>query len=143
MKSPTFYKIMAGALALVLVAVGALLAVLISQTSREEEHFRKTEEDLSSQLAVVNGKLEKNEAFLNALENDPDFLDHLARLRLGYARPDELILRFNGDALVGAPQSFNNDLDHPQLPAPGPAPFFPLPHPTQTTDSGNSTIPRR
>jgi cell division protein FtsB len=141
MKSPAFYKILAGVLALVLVAVGALLAVLISQTSREEDHFRKSEQDLSSQLAVVQSKLDKNEAFLNALENDPDFLDHLARQRLGYSRPDELILRFDVDPLTGAPTRIDNEV--PQLPTPGPTQPAPPTRTPPATTSGNMTTLHR
>jgi cell division protein DivIC len=109
MKSPVFYKLLVGVLIVLLAAVGVLTGYLLHNAQLEEEHFRKQEDDLRQQLADVTVKLQKNEEFLQRLQSDPDFADRLARLRLGYAKPDELIFRFDVDPVTGAPLNTNTD----------------------------------
>jgi cell division protein FtsB len=41
--------------------------------------------------------LQQKEAYLTRLIEDPEFLQRVARERLGYSRPDELLFRFSED----------------------------------------------
>lgn len=81
---------------------GALLILiiffisLILQTSREYENFKARELRIEKKLIQARKELEYNEMYLELLD-DPDFLERVARERLGYARPDELLFRFSDE----------------------------------------------
>ena len=86
---------------LVILAVSLLVLVvffssLILQTYREYKNFKVRELKIEAQLTQARKELEYKEMYLNLLE-DPDFLERVARERLGYARPDELLFRFSDE----------------------------------------------
>ncbi len=86
-----------------LVLTGVLSALLILQARRELDHFSREERDLRTQLKDLQLQLAQREEFLDRLENDPAFLDREVRQRLGYAKPDEMIYRFDVDPLTSTP----------------------------------------
>ena len=113
MNSSLLYKLLAGVLAILLVLGGAYAGKTIHDTQLEVDRFRNDEEKVQSQLAEVKLKLDKNQEFLQRLETDPDFADRVARQNLkNYAKPGELIYRFDVDPLTGAPTG-NLDSAHP------------------------------
>ena len=69
---------------------------LILQTYREYNNFKVRELRIEEELAQARKELEYKEMYLNLME-DPDFLERVARERLGYARPDELLFRFSDE----------------------------------------------
>ena len=82
--------------------VGALLLLiiffssLILQTHREYKNFKARELRIEEKLIQARKELEYKEMYLSLLD-DPDFLERVARERLGYARPDELLFRFSDE----------------------------------------------
>jgi len=102
-KSIAFYKFLVGGLALMLALTGVLSALLILQARRELDHYNREESDLRGQLKDLQLQLAQREEFLDRLENDPAFLDREVRQRLGYAKPDEMIYRFDVDPLTSTP----------------------------------------
>ena len=58
---------------------------------------------MRTQLKDLQLQLAQREEFLDRLENDPAFLDREVRQRLGYAKPDEMIYRFDVDPLTSTP----------------------------------------
>ena len=84
------------------ILTGALLVFivffcsLILQTYREYKNFKAQESRIEEKLIQARNELEYKEVYLNLLE-DPDFLERVARERLGYARPDELLFRFSDE----------------------------------------------
>ncbi len=82
--------------------LGALLLLviffssLILQTYREYKNFKARELRIETKLIQARNELEYKEMYLSLLE-DPDFLERVARERLGYARPDELLFRFSDE----------------------------------------------
>ena len=103
MKSPLFYKALIIALAILLALVGVVSAALIFRTRNDLSHFRREDQDLRERLAAVTLKLQQSQNILDRLQNDPVFLERIARSRLGLAKPDELIFRFDVDPLTSAP----------------------------------------
>ena len=82
--------------------VGTLLVLviffssLILQTYREYKNFQARELRIEEKLTQARKELEYKEMYLSLME-DPDFLERVARERLGYARPDELLFRFSDE----------------------------------------------
>jgi len=81
-----------GALLLLVIFFGSL----ISQTYREYKNFKARETRIEAKLIQARKELEYKEMYLSLLD-DPDFLERVARERLGYARPDELLFRFSDE----------------------------------------------
>jgi cell division protein FtsB len=69
---------------------------LILQTYREYKNFKAKELRIEEKLTQARKELEYKEMYLSLME-DPDFLERVARERLGYARPDELLFRFSDE----------------------------------------------
>ncbi len=97
MKSGTFYKFLSGVLAVLLALGGAYAAKLIHDAQLQVDLFRQKQDAAQTQLDAQKLELQKAQEFLQRLQHDPGFLDYIARERLVYARPDELIYRFDVD----------------------------------------------
>jgi len=121
MKSGTYYKLLSAVLAVLLALGGAYAAKMVHDAQHEVDIFRQKQDDVQAQLTEQKDQLQKTQEFLQRLQNDPGFLDYIARERLGYARPDELIYRFDVDPLTAAAAAGNLDTSHPPLLAPPPA----------------------
>jgi cell division protein FtsB len=118
MKSTLIYKLLIAALAILLVLGAAYAGKTIHETQLQVDRFRTDEEKVKSQLDDLKLKLDKNQEFLQRLQTDPAFLEHVARERLNYAKPDELVFRFDVDPLTSAPAT---NLDNAHAPANAPA----------------------
>ena len=79
-----------------LIAIAALLLIgmaylpLIQKNERMRRELDRLEADVTQQKQIS----EKFQQELNALRNDPKTVERLARQSLGYAKPDETIVRF-------------------------------------------------
>ena len=69
---------------------------LILQTYREYKNFKAGEVKIEEKLIQARKEFDYKEIYLELLE-DPEFLERVARERLGYARPDELLFRFSDE----------------------------------------------
>ena len=83
-------------LVVALLALMALFSRFILQTYRGYKNFKSNEIKIEEKLIQARKELEYKEMYLSLLE-DPDFLERVARERLGYARPDELLFRFSNE----------------------------------------------
>ena len=86
----TLFLFITGVLLLVSGALGGLLL----QTYREYASFKARELAYQERLEGLEMEVDAYEAYLERLLNDPDFLEHVARERLGYSKEGELIFRF-------------------------------------------------
>jgi cell division protein DivIC len=68
---------------------------LILQTHREYSNFKARENRIELKLIQARKEFDQKEAYLNRLLEDPEFLERVARERLGYSRPGELLFRFD------------------------------------------------
>jgi cell division protein FtsB len=80
-----------------LVAAGVLagLTVVLAQTRAEYERVRETEAQTRARLAEVEARLAEQELVLERLRTDPAYVEMVIRRRLGYAKPEEFVFRFN------------------------------------------------
>jgi cell division protein FtsB len=79
-----------------LIAAGVLagLSVVLSQTKAEYARLQTVEAATRQRLAVVEARLAEQEMVLDRLRTDPSYVEMVIRRRLGYAKPEEYIFRF-------------------------------------------------
>lgn len=64
------------------------------ETYREYQAFRAHQAENHQGLESARHELKKKERYMDLLENDAEVLEHVARERLQYSKPDELIFHF-------------------------------------------------
>ena len=69
---------------------------MILQTYRELQQFSEREARLEAKLEQAQKEFFQKETYLHRLQ-DPEFLERVARERLGYTKPDEVIFRFTSE----------------------------------------------
>ena len=89
-KERAFMLMLVGMLSVLVMFFGGL--VIISH--REYNNFKDRENRVETKLTQARKEFAQKEAYLVRLIDDPEFLERVARERLGYARSDELIFRF-------------------------------------------------
>ena len=80
---------------LVLVLLIIFFSGLVIRTYNELKNFQIRESRLEQRLLEAENEFKRKEAYFKRLLEDDEFLERVARQRLGYARPDELLFRFN------------------------------------------------
>jgi len=87
-------KLTKAAVALVVVAflmlVGMYYLPLIQQNQRMRADILRLQNELQKEQAKAN----ELQAQINALQNDPNTIERLAREKLGYAKPGETVIHF-------------------------------------------------
>lgn len=79
---------------LLFISLAAAAGVFFLQTRREYNQLLLAEAQSRRQLVEAQQKLHEQERILDRLRNDPAFVEMAIRRRLGYAKPDEMIFRF-------------------------------------------------
>lgn len=74
--------------------IGAASGLYFWDTHEEYERLRKLEAASEQRLAEAQAKLQEQEKTLERLRTDPVYVEKVIRQRLGYAKPDEYIFRF-------------------------------------------------
>lgn len=82
-------------LMLLIIAVGFALSGVIFKTQREYAHLQERQRELEANLAHLRLQHDQREAYLRLMLSDPEFIERVARERLGLVRPDETIFRFD------------------------------------------------
>lgn len=79
---------------LLFLAVGAASGLYFWDAREEYNRLRQQEEMSRRRLAEAEAKLRDQEKILERLRHDPVYVEKVIRRRLGYARPEEFIFRF-------------------------------------------------
>jgi cell division protein FtsB len=80
---------------LLLFLAGGVASGLYFLEAREQyNRLRQMEAASRRRLAEVEAKLQEEEKILERLRNDPVYVEKVIRRRLGYAKPEEFIFRF-------------------------------------------------
>lgn len=79
---------------LLFLSLAAGSGVFFWQTRREYDRLLTIEARSKQRLAEAEQKLKEQERMLDRLRNDPAYVELVIRRRLGYAKPDEYIFRF-------------------------------------------------
>jgi cell division protein FtsB len=79
-----------------LIAIAALLLIVMAYLPeiKKNQNMRTELDRLETDLAQQKQISDQLQRQLNALRNDPKTVERLAREKLGYAKPDETIVRF-------------------------------------------------
>ena len=85
---------------LLFLSLAAGAGVFFLQTRREYNQLILAEAESRRQLVAAQEKLHEQERILDRLRNDPSFVEMSIRRRLGYAKPDEMIFRFESSGEV-------------------------------------------
>jgi cell division protein FtsB len=79
---------------LLFLAVGTASAVYFWEAREEYNRLRQLETASRQRLAELEAKLREQEKILERLRTDPVYVEKVIRRRLGYAKPEEFIFRF-------------------------------------------------
>jgi len=79
-----------------LIAIAALLLIVMAYLPeiKKNQNMRTELDRLETDLAQQKQISDQLQRQLNALRNDPKTVERLAREKLGYAKPDETVVRF-------------------------------------------------
>jgi len=114
---------------LLLVAVIAFAGYCLWQLwelRQEYTRLRQVESDTRERLALQEQALRDSQRMLERLRTDPVYVDMIIRRRLGYAKPGELIFRFEQPEDILRPPAISPDPSAPRTP---PADTRPQPAP--------------
>ncbi len=79
---------------LLFLAIGAGSAAYFWEAREEYVQLRQVEAANRRRLAELEVRLAEQEKILERLRTDPVYVEKVIRRRLGYAKPDEFIFRF-------------------------------------------------
>jgi cell division protein FtsB len=79
---------------LVVLAFLLLIGMYYLPLIHQNERMRREILRLDAQLQKEEGKSKQLKSEIDALRNDPKTVERLTREKLGYARPDETVVRF-------------------------------------------------
>ena len=76
------------------IGVGLVSGAFFFQTYQEYAQLQRMEAESHQRLAQAEQRLRDQERVLQRLRTDPDYVEKIIRQQLHYARPSELIFRF-------------------------------------------------
>lgn len=83
---------------LVVIAVLLLIGMCYLPLINQNQRMRAENLRLETELKKESDKSKQLQAQIDMLQNDPKTTERLAREKLGYARPDETVVRFETNA---------------------------------------------
>ena len=89
---------------LVVLALLLLIGMCYLPLIHQNERMRREIMRLDQQLQVEEEKSKQLKAEIEALRNDPKTIERLTREKLGYAKPDETVVRFEPAATNAPPR---------------------------------------
>lgn len=81
-------------LACLFMALLVVAFLLVPGAYREYQEARGKEQAILAEVIEQNRVNEQRRLYLHHMLEDPNFLEQQARERLGYVRPDEIVIRF-------------------------------------------------
>ena len=87
-------KLINGFFAVLFTAIALWAAAFFVQMHRELKTLRAQEEGNRRRLEVAESKLKEQEQYLERLRTDPALVERIIRQKLGYAKGDEFVFRF-------------------------------------------------
>ncbi len=78
-----------------LTGVGIWVGGMFLEARAEYLQLKQTQAASQAKLAAKEAELREQERILERLRTDPAFVEKVIRKRLGYARPGEVIFRFD------------------------------------------------
>ncbi len=91
-------KLTQAVVALVAIAVLLLIGMTYLPLIQQNEQMRRRIDKLDAELEKQREESKQLQAQFDALRNDPKTVERLAREKLGYAKADETVIRFETNA---------------------------------------------
>jgi cell division protein DivIC len=91
----TFRRSVAAFYALLFVALTHYAGLFFVRTHAEMRALQDREDENRRQLAELKRTSVDHKVMLDRLNHDPAYIERVIRERLGYARPDETVIRFD------------------------------------------------
>lgn len=91
-------KAINGCYAALFVVVAIWSGLFFLQMHRELTALRAQESENRRRLAAAETKLREQREYLDRLHHDPELVERVIRRKLGYARPEEFVFRFEEPA---------------------------------------------
>ena len=79
---------------LLILGIGLASGVFFWEARAEYNRLKQIEASSQRRLAEAEARLREQEKILDRLRHDPAFVEKVIRRRLGYAKPDEFVFRF-------------------------------------------------
>lgn len=80
--------------ALLFVALTMFAGLFFLRTYGQYKSLRSEEAESQQRLAELENRLAHHRAEIEGIQSDPAHLERVIRERLGYAKPDEVVFRF-------------------------------------------------
>ena len=90
----TLRRLIVAVYLLLFLALGVASGVYFWEAREEYNRLKQIEAASRRRLAELEARLVEQEKILERLRNDPVYVEKVIRRRLGYARPEEFIFRF-------------------------------------------------
>jgi len=87
-------RLIAWIYAVLFIGIGTLSGVFFFRTYQEYAQYQRLEAESRQKLVQAEQKLKDQERVLERLRSDPDYVAKVIRQQLRYAKPSELIFRF-------------------------------------------------
>lgn len=94
LKTKLWQRLLNGGACAVLAAAIFGFGAMLLHTWREFEVFNARHARYQERLTALESNIAYDEVYLTRLLQSPDFFEHVARERLGYARADEWVFKF-------------------------------------------------
>ncbi len=78
----------------VFAVLSVFFCIFLQQTYREYTTLKHRQEQYTRQLERAEEELAYKKHYYDNLLNNPEFVERVVRQKLGYARPDEKLFRF-------------------------------------------------
>lgn len=101
-RSVNLRQLIFGLYILLVAGLGLAGGVLFKDAHDEYSRLEEVEAADRRRLFEAQARLREQEMVLDRLRHDPAFVDKVIRIRLGYAKPDEFIFRFEDDDTKGS-----------------------------------------
>jgi cell division protein FtsB len=95
-------KVILSLYVLLFAGLGLAGGILSKDAHDEYSRLEQVENANRRRLAEAQAHLRDQERVLERLRTDPAYVDKVIRIRLGYAKPDEFIFRFEDDDSRGS-----------------------------------------
>jgi cell division protein DivIC len=87
-------RLLAIVYAVMLSGLGIGAGVLLLEARAQHRQLKQIEAETLRKLADAKSRLSEQERILNRLRTDPEYVERVIRKRMSYARPGEVIFRF-------------------------------------------------
>jgi cell division protein DivIC len=92
---------------LLIAGLGVTGAVLFKDANDEFSQLKQVEAANRRRLAGQQQRLDDQVKVLQRLRSDPEYVDRVIRMKLGYSKPDEDIFRFENDGAKVSTEQFS------------------------------------